>query len=178
MIIVGLGNPGKEYENTRHNIGQDIVMEFGRQNGFSSWYTPGHGEYMESHGEIDGKESVLVIPLTFMNISGRAVVHFVKKGEELSNLLVVHDDLDLPIGTIKESTNSGDGGHNGIKSIINVLGSKSFKRIRVGISPVGEDGLINKLKYKGLVEKYVLEKFEEGEWEKLVKEGVEKVSSN
>jgi PTH1 family peptidyl-tRNA hydrolase len=175
MIIVGLGNPGKEYENTRHNIGQDIVMEFARKNGFSSWYTPSHGEYMESHGEINGEESVLVIPLTFMNLSGRAVSHFVKTEEEMGKLVVVQDDLDLPIGEIKESTNRGDGGHNGIKSIISTLGSKNFKRIRVGISPVGEDGLIDKIKYKGLVEKYVLEKFEEGEWEKLVEEGIKKI---
>jgi len=175
MIIVGLGNPGKKYENTRHNIGQDIVKEFGKQNSFSSWYTPGHGEYMESHGEIEGKESVLVIPLTFMNLSGRAVSHFVKKGTDLAELLVVQDDLDLPIGTIKESTNRGDGGHNGVKSIINVLGSKDFRRIRVGISPIGEDGLIDKLKYKGLVEKYVLEKFEKEDWDKLVEEGVNSI---
>lgn len=172
MIIVGLGNPGKEYEKTRHNIGQDIVMEFGKRNGFSSWYTPNHGEYMESHGEIDGKDCVLVIPLTFMNLSGRAVSHFVKNEVGLSNLLVVHDDLDLPIGEIKDQINRGDGGHNGIKSIIKVLESKNFRRIRVGISPVGEDGKIKKIKYKGLVEKYVLEPFEEGEWERLVEEGV------
>ena len=175
MIIVGLGNPGEEYINTRHTIGQDIVMEFAKQNGFSSWYTPNHGEYMESHVEIDGEESVLVIPLTFMNISGRAVSHFIKKEADLEKLVIIHDDLDIPIGEIKESTNRGDGGHNGIRSIIKVLGSKNFKRIRVGISPVDKEGKIDKIKYKGLVEKYVLDKFEQGEWEKLVEEGIKRV---
>jgi len=175
MIIVGLGNPGKKYKNTRHNIGQDIVIEFAKNNGFSSWYTPNHGEYMESRGEFKGEKAIAIIPLTFMNLSGRAIAHFVKTEEDLKKLIVVHDDLDIPIGEIKESINRGDGGHNGVNNIIKVLGSKDFKRIRIGISPVGEDGKINKIKYKGLVEKYVLEKFEEMEWNSLVKEGVKRI---
>mgnify|MGYP000865314246 CR=1 FL=1 len=175
MIIVGLGNPGKKYKNTRHNIGQDIVIEFAKNNGFSSWYTPNHGEYMESRGEFKGEKAIAIIPLTFMNLSGRAIAHFVKTEEDLKKLIVVHDDLDIPIGEIKESINRGDGGHNGVNNIIKVLGSKDFKRIRIGISPVGEDGKINKIKYKGLVEKYVLDKFEEMEWNSLVKEGVKRI---
>ena len=175
MIIIGLGNPGRKYVNTRHNIGQDIVIEYAKKNGFSYWYTPSHGEYMESHGDVDGKEITLVVPLTFMNLSGRAVAHFIKSKKDMKDLVVIHDDLDLPIGQIKESINRGDGGHNGVKNIIKVLGSKDFKRIRVGISPADKDGNIDKILYKGLVEKYVLEKFNEGEWEKLVKEGMERI---
>ena len=130
---------------------------------------------MESRGEFKGEKAIAIIPLTFMNLSGRAIAHFVKTEEDLKKLIVVHDDLDIPIGEIKESINRGDGGHNGVNNIIKVLGSKDFKRIRIGISPVGEDGKINKIKYKGLVEKYVLEKFEEMEWNSLVKEGVKRI---
>jgi len=175
MIIIGLGNPGRKYVKTRHNIGQDIVLEYAKKNDFSSWYTPSHGEYMESHGEINGEESTLVIPLTFMNLSGRAAAHFIKSEKDMMKLVVIHDDLDLPIGQIKESINRGDGGHNGVKNMIKILGGKNFKRIRVGISPADKDGNIDKILYKGLVEKYVLEPFKDGEWDKLVIEGIKRI---
>ena len=118
-------------------VWEPLAKMFAKNNGFSSWYTPNHGEYMESRGEFKGEKAIAIIPLTFMNLSGRAIAHFVKTEEDLKKLIVVHDDLDIPIGEIKESINRGDGGHNGVNNIIKVLGSKDFKRIRIGISPVG-----------------------------------------
>lgn len=129
-LIVGLGNPGKEYDNTRHNIGFMLLDSY---LGNVKWKNKNNAFYYESI--INGEKYIFMKPLTFMNLSGNAVVQYINYYNiDVKDILVIHDDLDLPIGTIRLKENSSDGGHNGIKSIIKCLKTKEFKRLKVGIS--------------------------------------------
>ena len=128
-IIVGLGNPGSSYNDTRHNVGFIVLDNY---LGDVKWKKKFNAEYYEEI--INGEKVLFVKPLTYMNLSGDAVVQFVNYYDiDLSDILVVHDDLDLKFGTYKLKTNSCDGGHYGIKSIINRLNSKDFARLKIGI---------------------------------------------
>ncbi len=129
-LIVGLGNPGKDYENTRHNIGFMILDNYLKE---CTWQKKFNAEYTTT--SINGEKVILVKPMTYMNLSGDAVVEFVNYFKiNAQDVLVIQDDLDLPFGKYRIKTNSSDGGHNGIKSIINRLGTKSFARLKIGIS--------------------------------------------
>lgn len=174
--IVGLGNPGKEYEKTRHNIGQEVVEAFAEKHGFSSWYEPAHGQLRQATGEINGEEIICIIPMTFMNKSGLAVSHFIKKISDLQDLIVVHDELDVVEGEVKNTTKRGSGGNRGVESIIQTLGSKEFDRVRIGISPMDEEGNAVKLGHQGMVKNYVLEKFGSDEvHQQLIEKGVKRL---
>lgn len=131
-IIVGLGNPGREYENTRHNVGFSVLDDLARKNNISV----GRLRFKALCGEgfIGGKRVLLLKPQTYMNLSGESVldaVHFYKA--DADHLIVIVDDVDLPLGRIRIRPSGSDGGHNGIKSIIGLLGTERFARIRVGI---------------------------------------------
>lgn len=129
-LIVGLGNPGDKYVDTRHNVGYLVIDGY---LGDVKWKNKFNAEYYEDN--IAGEKVLFVKPLTYMNLSGDSVVQFVNYFDiELSDILVIQDDLDLMFGNYKLKTNSSDGGHNGIKSIINRLSSKEFARLKVGIS--------------------------------------------
>lgn len=129
-LIVGLGNPGKDYENTRHNIGFMILDNYLKK---CTWQKKFNAEYTTT--SINGEKVILVKPMTYMNLSGDAVVEFVNYFKiNAQDVLVIQDDLDLPFGKYRIKTNSSDGGHNGIKSIINRLGTNSFARLKIGIS--------------------------------------------
>lgn len=131
-LIVGLGNPGRRYENTRHNIGFKIVDQLA--NKLMIPINKAKFESLYSLSHINGERIILLKPLTFMNLSGqavRAVVDFYNIDN--NNILVIYDDLDLPVGKIRLRKKGGAGGHNGMKSIITHLGTEEFKRIRVGI---------------------------------------------
>ena len=137
-LIVGLGNPGREYESTRHNVGFLWVDELARlQNlGFRS-EAKFHG--LTARGQLHGHEVLLLKPQTFMNVSGRSVgalVQFYKISPE--EMLVVHDELDLPPGVARLKMGGGHGGHNGLKDIIAHLGSRDFWRLRIGIGHPGD----------------------------------------
>ena len=128
-LIVGLGNPDKEYEKSRHNVGFIILDSY--FNG-EKWHTKDNYEFLEKN--INNEKVFFIKPLTFMNLSGLAVqkvVNFYKISTE--DILIIHDDLDLPEKTIRFKYNSSAGGHNGIKSIINCLGTSKFARLKVGI---------------------------------------------
>lgn len=142
-LIVGLGNPGKKYENTRHNTGFAVIdrtlaklnVELDK-NKFNADYT-----MINRNGE----EIYILKPLTYMNLSGEAVVPFMKYfGIEPDDLVVVHDDLDLPVGKIRLRQSGSCGGQNGMRNIIDLLGDSNIKRIRVGI---GKDPLIPVVDY-------------------------------
>lgn len=131
--LVGLGNPGADYANTRHNMGW-LMLDFM----CTKFHIP--TPIMEnsmsgrvSQGRMAGVDVSVLYPETFMNNSGSAVVKFVPRGE-FSNLIVFYDDIDLPLGIVRISYGRGDGGHNGIKSIIDKTGTKGFIRIRIGIA--------------------------------------------
>ena len=137
-LIVGLGNPGREYEGTRHNAGFWWVDEFARahQLAFKA-ESKFHGQAARSL--VQGRELFLLKPQTFMNVSGRAVgalAQFYKI--DASQILVVHDELDLPPGSAKLKLGGGHGGHNGLKDIIAHLGTRDFWRLRIGIGHPGD----------------------------------------
>lgn len=137
-LIVGLGNPGREYETTRHNVGFLWVDELARLQklNFKS-EAKFHG--LTARGQLHGHEVLLLKPQTFMNVSGRSVgalVQFYKIAP--AEMLVVHDELDLPPGVARLKMGGGHGGHNGLKDIIAHLGSKDFWRLRLGIGHPGD----------------------------------------
>ena len=150
-LIVGLGNPGREYKNTRHNIGFMVIDNYlGKVN----WKTKLENYFYLT--EVNGEQIAFTKPLTYMNLSGLAVskiVNFYKI--PIENILIIQDDLDMSIGTFKIKRNSSSGGHNGIKSIISELGSQNFARLKIGI---GKSSQIP-------VDKYVLSKFSSEELE-------------
>lgn len=158
-VIVGLGNPGEEYTNTRHNTGRMCVEHIHTARDFSEWKTEKKPPMHWAKGELVGKKSVLVSPDTFMNNSGRAVAHFIKNKKEAGNCVVIYDDMDLPLGTIKISHDRGSGGHNGVESVIKALKTKAFVRVRVGVSPKTAKGVAKKPSGEERVLKFLLGKF-------------------
>ena len=135
-LIVGLGNPGKKYEKTRHNAGFILVDMLREAYEFSPWSLSKKFNAEVSEGTIAKEKILLVKPMTFMNNSGQSV-GLISKYYSLSpsDILVIHDEKDIPLGTTKIQADRGHAGHNGIKSIIDHLGTKDFTRIRVGIAP-------------------------------------------
>ncbi|MSU44654.1 aminoacyl-tRNA hydrolase [Candidatus Nomurabacteria bacterium] len=149
-LVAGLGNPGKEYENTRHNTGRIVV------------------------GLVEKKlkdkiKIKFIIPDTFMNNSGKAIAPFIKTKKDLKDLIVIYDDIDLPLGKIKISFNRSAGGHNGLGSVIKSLKSEEFLRIRIGISPATPKGVVKKPKGEKAVLNFLLSEFKKSELETIKK---------
>ncbi|MAZ56907.1 aminoacyl-tRNA hydrolase [bacterium] len=135
FYIFGLGNPGGKYDGTRHNVGRDVLKELGVITGFSSWQKDKYANAQKSAGQLLGKPVEFWLPETFMNLSGETVWYVVDNNEaKPEQVVVLYDDVDLPLGEVKISLGKGDGGHNGIKSVISSLGSKDFIRIRIGVA--------------------------------------------
>ena len=131
-VIVGLGNPGKEYDKTLHNMGYMSVDEFASSYGFSFTKTKYNAKYAE--GMVDGEKVILLKPITYMNLSGLCVAECVRKLKlDLKDLLVVYDDIDLPVGAVRIRKSGSAGTHNGMRHIISSLGTDTFARLRVGI---------------------------------------------
>lgn len=137
-IIIGLGNPGKEYENTRHNVGFMFVDEVAKANALTFSLDKAKRAQL-AVGVIKGEKVVLVKPITYMNLSGEAlrlVMDYYKV--DSSDVIVINDDLDLPVGKIRIRANGSSGGHNGLKSIIANIKTQEFKRIKIGIDKKGD----------------------------------------
>ncbi len=168
--IVGLGNPGEEYVLTRHNVGflalDECVEGFGLPKPMLRSWCKG----LVSEGVIGQSEVTLLYPDTFMNRSGEAVVKLVPKAE-VPSLIVLYDDVALPLGEIKVSFGRGDGGHNGIKSLIGALGTKDFVRVRIGIAPKAFLSGKTKVISSADLPKFVLQKFSKSE-EKLLRNDI------
>ena len=155
-LIVGLGNPGKEYENTRHNLGFLIVDQLANKLNVELSKKKFNGLYYQN------KEYILLKPQTYMNNSGECIMAFLSYFRiSLDNLLVIYDDIALPLGSFRYRPQGSHGGHNGMKNIIELLGSRNFKRLRVGI---GYD-------QKFLIKDWVLGNFSSSE-----KEGIRKIT--
>jgi PTH1 family peptidyl-tRNA hydrolase len=132
-LIVGLGNPGKKYEETRHNVGFWVIDELSRRWNISLNKEKFQGLVGEGH--VLGEKVVLLKPMTYMNLSGESVrptMNWYKA--DLEELIVIYDDLDLPLGKIRLRLKGSSGGHNGMKSIVAHVGTEQFKRIRIGIN--------------------------------------------
>ena len=141
FIIVGLGNPGKDYQNTRHNIGFDVIDTLAESAGIS--VTEKKHKALIGKGVIDGQKVILVKPQTYMNLSGesvRDVIDYYKVDEE-QEMIVVSDDISLDVGMIRVRKKGSAGGHNGLKNIIQHLGHDTFMRIKMGVGekPKGYD---------------------------------------
>jgi len=156
-LVIGLGNPGTRYRYTRHNIGFMVLEEMAGR-----WEVPLKQKSFNAlwnRGKVAGKNVLLAMPQTFMNLSGNSVrelLAFFKV--ETDHLIVVHDDLDLPFGTVRLKSGGGDAGHKGLKSIITSLGSADFMRIRMGIGKPSD---------RERIESYVLERFDAEECSSL-----------
>lgn len=142
-LLVGLGNIGNEYKKTRHNVGFEVIDEFAGK--FSCNWEAGKGDYYFSKGMYKDKDFVLLKPTTYMNNSGLAVAHALQLYQvDLSNLLIICDDYNLPLGKIRLRPKGSDGGHNGLSSIIYHLMSEDFPRLRIGIgNNFAQGGLVS-----------------------------------
>jgi len=166
FLIVGLGNPGRKYTSTRHNIGFAVLDKFQGKNNFPEFSLSKESNALTSTGKIGDKKVVLAKPQTFMNNSGKAVkILTANYSLPSDNLIIVHDDIDLSLGKIRISKNRNAAGHKGVESIIKEIKTKNFIRIRIGI---GEEPALKKL-----VKDFVLRKFTKEE-KKIIKEAVEK----
>ncbi len=157
-VIVGLGNPGKKYDITRHNIGFEVVNEFARQNSIKLNKTKFKAVIGE--GNILGEKVILVKPQTYMNLSGESVMSIMKFYDlDIENLIVVYDDIDLDVGKLRIRKKGSGGSHNGMRNIIYLLKKDAFPRVRVGVGrpPAGRN-----------LADYVLGRFTKDEQEVLI----------
>lgn len=170
-LIVGLGNPGEKYKNTRHNAGWMVIEDLKENADFSNWRKEKKAKGCVSDGtlETSGEEITLLMPNTFMNLSGKSVRAFVKKEKDAKKMILIHDEIDLPIGGVQISFGKGAGGHNGVQSVINEIKTKNFIRIRVGISPVNWFGNMKKPQGKRSVADFVLREFTKRERDRFEK---------
>ena len=136
LLFVGLGNPGSDYEGTRHNIGFMCLDEFARKNEFPSWVNKTDMKCLSAVKTMGDTRVILCKPTTYMNLSGEAVqaiAHFYKV--PLGSVIVVHDEIDVDFGQVRMRVGGSSAGHNGIKSVTKLLGSPEYGRVRVGIGP-------------------------------------------
>ncbi len=169
MLIVGLGNPGEEYEKTRHNAGRIVLEYIAKAQDFSDWKVDMKTKSLRSKGEIEKEKFDFLLPETFMNNSGNAVAYIIDDKKKLKNLIVVYDDIDLPIGSLKISFNRSSGGHNGVQSIIKKVKSQEFVRIRIGVSPHTPTGKLKKPSGEDKILKFLLGEFKDDELKELKK---------
>ena len=156
-LIFGLGNPGRRYQFTRHNIGFMVLEKIATQ--WEVELKQKSFDALWNSGKVAGLNVLLAMPQTYMNLSGNAVRKLLAYFKaDVNNLIVIHDDLDLPFGTVRLKTGGGNAGHKGLKSIITCLGSADFMRVRLGIGKPSD---------KSRIEDYVLERFESKEASEL-----------
>ncbi|PIP86808.1 aminoacyl-tRNA hydrolase [Candidatus Campbellbacteria bacterium CG11_big_fil_rev_8_21_14_0_20_44_21] len=169
FLIAGLGNPGEKYEKSRHNVGWIVLDRFAKDFSFGAYVKSAKnmGELSESR---IGKEKVVILrPHTMMNNSGKAVSTLIKSKKAAQNLVVIHDDLDMPLGKFKIVYNRGSGGHKGVRSVKKALGTNEFLRIKVGISPSTLSGKVKKPKGEKAVLNFIIGEFKEAERKKIKK---------
>jgi len=174
-LIVGLGNPGDKYKKTRHNLGWRVVGQLAHELGINDWKTERRFRALICQGNLNQEKIILAKPQTFMNNSGLAVKSLADYYKIPSqDILVIHDEIDLPLGEIRIQKGRGAAGHKGAQSIIEQLGTKEFVRMRIGIR------LINNKQLAISSEKFVLSKFtpeEEKIVQKTIKRAVQMIAT-
>ena len=180
FVIIGLGNPGGEYAKTRHNAGRMAVEAFAKKHGFPELVLKKSAQARVSEDTLHGEKVILVLPEVYMNHSGKVAPSFVKSVRAAKQLLVVRDELDLPLGVLKMTTyGRGSGGHKGVESIMRALKTKDFAQMKLGISGETARGKLKKPSGEEKVVAHVIGKFkptEEAELKKMLKragEGIE-----
>ena len=170
MIIIGLGNPGQEYEGTRHNAGREAVMALGAKMDLEFKSDKKSSAQVAKKGAL-----TLVLPDTFMNKSGVSVGKFAKGAKKVKNpatgksmkaypqMIVVHDDLDIPLGKAKMSWNKSAGGHKGVQSVLKALGTEGVFRVRIGITPAKANGDLKKPDHETITDNFIVAEFKEKE---------------
>ncbi len=190
-IIVGLGNPGEEYEGTRHNVGRMVLDAFLKVQDLKDWQEDKNLKALKTEVKMGKNKAVLLKPETFMNKSGESVKSLIKSKKAAETLVVIHDDLDLPLGKIKISFNKSSGGHKGVESVMRAVKTEAFIRLRLGISGETASGKIKKPQGEEKVIKSILGEFKKDEvlevkkiikkavlgLELIIKEGWEKAAS-
>jgi len=172
FTLVGLGNPGSEYESTRHNTGAMVLDVFRKAQNFPEWSEDRKRKALVSEGKVEplkkargkAEKALLIFPQTFMNKSGESLrgmkelkFKSADKKKEMPNLVVLHDDLDIPFGSYKISFNKSSGGHRGVESIIKAVKTEAFVRVRIGIA--SSASVVKKSQDEKTVEKVILGKF-------------------
>jgi PTH1 family peptidyl-tRNA hydrolase len=175
IVIVGLGNPGKEYEKTRHNAGRMVVEYFAKNCNMGEFTLHKKSNALVAEGKVGKEKVTLVLPETFMNNSGKAVVHFVKSVKAGKDLIVIRDDLDLPVGAVKMTYGRGSGGHKGVESVMRAIKTDQFSQIKIGISGQGKKNQAKKVSGEERVLKHVVGKFKPTE-ESAAKKAIKKAA--
>lgn len=168
-VIVGLGNPGEEYAQTRHNVGRMVLEQFRKKNDFPEWSLDKSVKALVSKGAFGKDKIILLEPDNFMNVSGKSVAPFVANAKEAERTIVVYDDVDLPLGTMKISFNRSSGGHKGVESIIKALKTREFARLRMGICPMTPGGKPRKPKGEAAILEFIVGPFKKAEQEVMSK---------
>lgn len=142
-VVLGLGNPGPRYAGTRHNAGHAVVELLARRWGIA--LDEGRDAALGGAGDVAGRHVYLAVSRVFMNLSGQAArALWNRMGRQAANLVVVHDDIDLPLGTVRVKQGGGDGGHKGVKSVAQTLGDPGFYRVRAGVGrPEGPEEVVD-----------------------------------
>ena len=166
IIIIGLGNAGEKFKDTRHNVGFEVLDKIKEENDFPDFTFSKKFNAQISKGILNQEKTILAKPQTFMNSSGKSV-KALRQYYKKAKLIIIHDDIDILLGKIKFSKDSGSAGHKGVESVIDNLGTKDFMRLRVGIVPL-------KGKPKE-TEKFVLKKFTKKEKE-IIQKIIEEIS--
>ena len=166
--IVGLGNPGEEYELTRHNAGRIAVLELVKKEGMGELVFDKKLNALVGKGEIGGEKVQIILPETFMNKSGNALKNIITSAKKAENLIVVHDDIDLPLGKIKISFGKSSGGHKGVESVIKAVKTINFTRVRIGISATNAKGAVKKPSGDKFLD-YIVGKFKPAEMAEMKK---------
>lgn len=173
FTIIGLGNPGEEHEKSRHNIGQFFTNEIFKEYKFDDWELNKRANALITKGLIEKKNIILALPQVFMNKSGLVVGKLAgARKKKYTNIIVIHDDIDLPIGKFKVSFGRGSAGHKGVESVFRNLGNKNLFRIRIGVSPAGKrsgNTIAKKVQKGERVIKHVLGDFKKDELQTLKK---------
>lgn len=164
-IIAGLGNPGEEYENTRHNVGRMVAEKIRYSINASDWRDDKKLRARMSQGIVGEEKVTLVLPDNYMNRSGGSLAPLVTTKKQAEHLIVIHDDIDLPLGTIRIVFDRGAGGHNGVLSIERTLKTRAFVRVRVGVVPVTADGKQKKPQGEDKVYDFILQQLRKKERE-------------
>lgn len=168
-VVMGLGNPGGEYEGTRHNAGRMALQHIAKKHGASLWKPHKASQSLTTGITVGKNVAALVLPETFMNKSGVSAAKFVKSVKAAEKLVVLYDDLDLPLGKIKLSFDRGSGGHKGIESIARAIKTKRFVRIRIGVCPTTITGKLRKPEAGEEVNTFILKQFKADEADELKK---------
>ncbi len=171
FIIAGLGNPGAEYDNTRHNTGRIMLDVIRTELEADTFETDKKLNAQVTETKIKNEKVILLAPDTFMNNSGKSLAPLIKNAKSAEKLLVIYDDFQLPIGRMKISYNKSSGGHNGLESVIKSVKTEAFPRLRVGTAPAKANGDAKIPHGEEKVEKFILGEFKDDELKIIKKLG-------